>query len=123
MARTVVSSTRRAAGVHELEFAATHMPKDPWADIQLDVEFTDPDGAVRAVPAFWAGGRSWRVRYSSRVPGTHGFRTAVRSTTDAGLDGYEGEITIAGYTGGNALLLHGAPTVAPDRRHLMHEDG
>jgi hypothetical protein len=114
---------RTRLGVHELEFIAAREPEDPWAAIRLDVEFVDPDGAARVVPAFWAGGRSWRARYSSRIPGIHGYRTIVRADEETGLDGHSGEVTITGAPSGNRLLLHGAPTVAPDGRHLMHEDG
>lgn len=121
----MTAATARATltGVHELELVASREPADPWAEIELDVELTDPDGTVRVVPAFWAGGRSWRVRYSSRLAGTHSYRTVVRAGEDTGLEGREGVLTIAGYQGPNPLLLHGAPTVAPDGRHLMHADG
>lgn len=112
-----------AVSVYEVEFLAGAEPEDPWAEIALDVEFTDPDGAARVVPAYWAGGRSWRVRYSSRLPGAHAYRTIVRANQETGLENRSGSVMVAAYQGGNPLLLHGAPTVAPDARHLMHEDG
>ena len=118
-----MSLARSRLGVHELEFIAAREPEDPWAMIRLDVEFVDPDGGVRLVPAFWAGGRSWRVRYSSRLPGAHRYRTLVDSEIETGLDDRSGSLTIAPEATGNRLLLHGAPTVASDERHLMHEDG
>jgi hypothetical protein len=118
-----MSHARSRLGVHELEFTAVREPEDPWTAIRLDVEFVDPDGGVRLVPAFWAGGRTWRVRYSSRLPGVHRYRTLVEAEIDTGLEDRSGELTIAGLATRNRLLLHGAPTVAPDERHLMHEDG
>jgi hypothetical protein len=112
-----------ATGVYELEFLAARDSPDPWATTDVAVEFVDPDGQLLRVPAYWAGGRAWRVRYSSPVPGAHGWRTVVRSAEETGLEEREGTLQVDAYRGGNKLLLHGAPTVAPDRRHLVHADG
>jgi hypothetical protein len=110
--------------VADLTFTAQREPgADPWAEIEFDVEFTDPDGATKVVPGFWAGGRSWRVRYSSEVEGEHRFRTVVRAGEESGLEGGEGAIEVTGYLGSNPLLLHGGIEIAPDGRHLMHADG
>jgi hypothetical protein len=107
--------------VCEIEFLASCDFNDPWAEIELDVEFTDPDGDARLVPAFWAGGRAWCVRYSSLIEGVHRYRSIVRGP-ETGLEGIEGEITVTRYAGSNPLLLHGAPTVGADGRHLAHAD-
>ena len=116
------SVARNAVAELELLAAGDPMP-DPWASIELDVEFTDPDGAVKTVPAFWAGGRSWRVRYSSPLAGEHRYRTIVRAAEETGLEGSEGKLQVGGYVGSNPLLLHGGVTLAPDARHLAHADG
>ena len=47
---------------------------DPFNTVTLDVEFTTPDGTRLRVPAFWDGGKAWRVRYSSRQQGTHHYQ-------------------------------------------------
>jgi hypothetical protein len=112
--------------VAEIEFVAAVDHADPWRELELDVEFTDPDGRTRRVPAFWDGGRVWRVRYSSPIEGTHRYRTIVGgsgASKPTGLDGLEGEVRIVGYTGTNPLLAHGGPRVAADGRHLAHADG
>src|SRR4051812_40530142 len=59
----------------ELSFSAARAHADPFNDLQLDVNFTDPNGTVRKVPAFWAGGAQWKVRYSAAVPGVHHWRS------------------------------------------------
>jgi hypothetical protein len=109
--------------VCELELTAARDHDDPWSEIDLDVEFTDPDGRMLTVPAYWAGGRTWRVRYSSPTAGAHRYRSVVRADGETGLEGFDGEVTVTGYDGANPLLLHGAPRVADDRRHLAHADG
>lgn len=111
--------------VAEFEFVADRrLPDiDLWSEIDVDVEFIDPDGETKLVPAFWAGGRSWRVRFSTPAEGELRFRTVVRSSDETGLEGKEGTFKVGGYSGPNPLLLHGGITVAPDKRHLMHADG
>ena len=47
-------------------------------EIELDVVFTDPQGTQKTVPAFWAGGDQWKVRYASPILGTHRYRTQVQ---------------------------------------------
>jgi hypothetical protein len=109
--------------VCEVEFTAATTPADPWSAIDLDIDVTDPDGVVHTVPAFWAGGRSWVLRYSSPLAGEHRYVARVSRGTDAGLDGASGSITIAGYRGANPLLRRGGPRVSDDATHLSHGDG
>lgn len=120
-----LSGTKRVQRntVCELEFASRRDCQDPWAEIELDFEFTDPDGARRVVPAYWSGGRTWRVRYSSPTEGSHNYRAIVRGPAGTGLDEFVGEVDVIGYDGTNPLYLHGPVTVADDGRHLAHADG
>ena len=39
--------------VCELELTAARDHDDPWSEIELDVEFSDPDGRMLTVPAYW----------------------------------------------------------------------
>src|SRR5580700_8732429 len=45
--------------------------KDPFNEVDVDVVFTREDGQQWRVPAFWAGGNEWRVRFSPPVPGDY----------------------------------------------------
>jgi len=74
----------------EITFTAAASYTHPFHEIMLDVLFTDPEGVGRRVPAFWAGGDTWRVRYASPLPGTHTFHTECNVTADSGLHGAEG---------------------------------
>ena len=115
--------TAEANRVVELMFTAQKKHDDPFNTIELDVTFTAPDGKTVAVPAFWAGGDVWRVRYASPQVGTHTYRTQCSDSTDAGLHGCEGKVTIRPYEGENPLYKHGPIRVADDHRHFMHADG
>lgn len=107
----------------EFRFESAKTYQDPFNELTLDVVFTDPAGAQRRVPAFWAGGQSWKVRYSSRLTGNHRFQTECSDSSNTGLHGVRGELTVTPYTGKNPLLLHGAIQVAQDRHHFAHADG
>ncbi|MEW6752708.1 MAG: DUF4038 domain-containing protein [Candidatus Latescibacterota bacterium] len=107
----------------ELGFTASRTHADPFNQAELDVAFTAPDGTELRVPAFWAGGDQWRVRYSSGTLGRHAFRTVCSAADDPGLHGITGDLQVIPYTGDNPLFRHGPVRVAPDRRHLAHADG
>lgn len=107
----------------EVSFESPKAYADPFGGVTLDAVFTTPDGRLLRVPAFWAGGNAWRVRYSSPLTGTHRFRTECNDTANPALHGVTGEIEVKPYTGTNALFRHGAVRVAEDRRHFAHADG
>ena len=107
----------------ERAFTAQRGYADAFNEVVLDVIFTDPAGKEFRVPAFWAGGKTWKVRYASPLTGTHRFRTVCSPATDAGLHGVTGVVTIAPYTGKNPLYAHGPIQVAADKRHFEHADG
>ena len=89
----------------------------------VDFIFTEPDGHELVVPAFWAGGSDWKVRYTSRKLGTHQYRAAVDDPDEEKLRAATGEVEVVPYRGSNPLFARGALRVAADRRHFMHEDG
>jgi len=93
---------------------------NPFADVDLDVLVRDPDGAEVRVPAFWAGGRIWRVRFAPAKTGTHAWRTI---SSDSSLHNRQGAINAKPYTGANPLFQHGPIRVAADHRHFQHSDG
>ena len=109
--------------VVEITFDAAKRHLDPFLKVALDVVFTDPGGAQRTVPAFWAGGNQWKVRYASPLVGAHRYRSQSSEVGDAGLHGVEGRVEITPYTGSNPLYRHGPIRVAPDKRHFEYVDG
>jgi hypothetical protein len=106
----------------EITFTAAQAHADPFNGVTLDVAFTGPDAVERLVPAFWAGGKTWKVRYSSGVVGRHAWRSRC-NVADAGLDGVTGTLTIEKYAGDNPLYARGPVRVAVDKRHMAYADG
>ena len=107
----------------EWSFTSRGTCDDPFNDVELDVVFTGPDGEERTVPAFWAGGRTWKVRYASPEAGRHAWRSVCSDTSDTGLHGREGELEVVPYEGGNPLWRHGPLRRSSDGRYLEHADG
>jgi hypothetical protein len=96
---------------------------DPFNEVEVTVEFTDPDGGMLKVPAFWAGGQEWRVRYASGVPGRHRYRWLCSDTAAAGLHGKEGSVELAPVAAAGVLEQHGRLRVGENKRHLEFGDG
>lgn len=96
---------------------------DPWTDVSLDVEVTDPTGTRQLIPAYWAAGQTWKVRYAAAVPGRHAFRTICSDPSNPDLHGQTGTIDVAAYEGDNPLYRHGPIRAATDQRHFEHADG
>ncbi len=96
---------------------------DPFNEIEVDVIVTGPDGGVQRVPAYWAGGQAWHVRYSSQQVGLHTWRSECSDESNEGLHGIEGEIEVAPYLGSNHLMARGPVGVFHTGRYLEHADG
>jgi len=107
----------------ELTLRANRSYADPFNDVSLDVQFIDPRGRELWVPAFWAGGNLWKVRYASPVVGTHIFRSECSEPRDKGLYGIAGKVEVRPYQGKNLFYTHGPIRVAADHRHFEHADG
>src|SRR5208337_1887349 len=107
----------------EVAFTSAGSYSDPFNEVTLNVVFVDPQGRELRVPAFWAGGKIWKVRYASPIVGTHSYRTECSATGDRGLNGVKGQIQVRPYTGVNPLYRHGPLRVAQNRRFLEQRDG
>jgi len=116
-------SVVEANRVAELTFTAEHQSADPFNTIDLDVSFTAPSGKVVRVPAFWAGGKTWRARYASPEIGVHTYVTTSTARAEQGLHQVTGKVEVVPYKGDNPLYRHGPIRVARDRRHFEHADG
>lgn len=107
----------------EITFKSSRDYANPFHEVIVDVVFIEPNGKSRRVPAFWAGGRTWKVRYASDQVGRHTWQSQCKEPADAGLDKVTGSIDIRPYEGDNPLYLHGPIRVARDQRHFEHADG
>ncbi|MEZ5702797.1 MAG: DUF5060 domain-containing protein [Burkholderiaceae bacterium] len=98
-----------ARQVIEVEFQSARRYGNPALDVVLDVCFTQPNGAQRTVPAFWAGGEVWKVRYASASLGTHPYTTDCSDTDNPGLHRLQGTIQVVAYDGDNPCCAMARP--------------
>src|SRR5437868_9326707 len=122
-AASATSMTAQANVPLEISFSAALPHADAFNEVELDVTFTDPNGTALKVPAFWAGGTQWKVRYASALQGIHRWRSACNNPNDRGLHGLQGTVEVTAFTGENPLFRHGPLRVSADKRHLQHIDG
>ncbi len=120
--------TKNANSIHqnqtaEWSFTSSKAYKDPFNEVELSVRFTLENGAEQLVPAFWAGGKNWRVRFASPLTGKYHFLTVCTDPSDSGLHGQAGDFQVKRYTGSNPLFCHGPIRVAADKRYFEHADG
>lgn len=110
--------------VAEWGFRSQVVREDPWGEISLIVVITSPTGREWRVPAFWAGGQEWRVRFSPQEPGEYSFRTECSDKNDLGLHGQSGTLEVRPFDGStNPLLAHGPVRPSRRGRYFEHEDG
>jgi len=96
---------------------------DPFNDLELDAVITGPDGQTWQVPAYWSGGREWRIRFAPPQPGAYRVATVCTQASDPDLHGQTALLEAQPYTGSNQLRVHGRLRVAATRRTLEHADG
>jgi len=106
-----------------LVLASARPHAHPGTDVTLDALFTGPDGATLALPGFWDGGNTWKVRFAPTQVGRWTYRITCSDPADRGLHGVTGTLRCRPYTGSLAIYRHGFLRVADDRRHFAHADG
>ncbi|MBN1350902.1 DUF4038 domain-containing protein [candidate division KSB1 bacterium] len=107
----------------EWVFRSAKRYADPFNDVEINVTLITPSGVKLQIPAFWAGGNQWYVRFASGEIGKHRFETQCSDSSNQDLHGRTGEFEVVPYTGANPLFQHGLLNIAPDKRHLQHRDG
>lgn len=108
----------------ELELRAAQDHADPYTGVDVDVEFTHPDGTVLTRPGFFDGDGRWGVRFAPPRAGTWTWRSTP-TVPDAGLTG-GGTVEVSPPTDdatATAFERHGFWRMSDAGRHLVHADG
>jgi hypothetical protein len=103
--------------------AAREYP-NPYTDVEVWVELAHSSGATICRPAFWDGGRMWRVRFASPLAEGHWLWRSFSSIEDAGLAGQSGQLVCAAAPrDGTRFEQRGFWRMSPGGRNLIHADG
>jgi hypothetical protein len=119
-ATSVVASTNQWA-IYELEFTAGQQYS--WQEFPLQVTFEHSSGTQLTLDGYWAGGQTWRVRFTPTRPGVWEWRT---TSPDAALNNQTGSLEAVAPT---FDLISANPnyrghlSVSPNGRHLVYADG
>jgi hypothetical protein len=116
------TSSARIRQWREVEIALTGPTlANPYLELDVVVDFVHESGETLTRPAFWDGGRSWRVRFAStRADGS--WTWSVRG--DVEVSPASGRLTaMPAEPGGHPAYEHGFVTVAPQARAGRHADG
>lgn len=113
--------------VLEIPFEAAADYSGSGADaVRMDVTFI-PDRPSEegtpglTVPAFWDGGRCFKVRFAPTATGRWSWRSSCAE--DKALDGLRGRFTCIPYSGELDLYRHGFVKAEAGTKHLQHADG
>eukprot|EP01043_Picozoa_sp_COSAG02_P013134 COSAG02_NODE_521_length_20750_cov_10.721079_5_plen_351_part_00 len=91
--------------------------------VQLNATFSTHGKISLTTPAFWDGGKEWKVRFAPPAAGTWRWRTTCSDSANEGLHGQSGEFSVANYRGTNPLFKHGFLQPHKSGRYLEHADG
>jgi hypothetical protein len=108
--------------VFETSFSSGRPYDNAFLDLQVDVVFRRGDDRW-TVPAFWAGGDTWSVRFAPPMQGVYSFQVECSDPANAPLREAAGTLRVMPSTGENPMLEHGFLRVAADKRHFEHADG
>jgi len=124
---TLAQLSARAADIQQWEVFETSCDSkktyaNPFIDVEVNVFFRSGDKQW-VVPAFWAGGSTWTVRFAPPVQGEYKFHVESSDPANADLNGHQQTLRVTAYTGDNPLRKHGFLRVSNDKRHFEHADG
>jgi len=105
---------------YELRFRAGKSGRQAYWDTDLWVTFEGPEGRSHRVAGFWAGGRTWKVRFAPPQVGLWSWRSQCN---DRAMHGLDGGFECTGSRSGVPGRRHGPLQVSEDGRYLVHADG
>jgi len=108
--------------VFETSYTTTKHYSNPFTDVEVDVIFQHGNQQWR-VPAFWAGGAEWTVRFAPPFAGEYQYHIECTDKTNLDLNGQGRTLSASKYDGKSPMLLHGFVKVSADQRHFEHADG
>jgi len=108
--------------VFETSYKTAKAYTNAFMDVEVDVVFKQGEKQWK-VPAFWAGGDTWKVRFAPPAQGDYTYRVECTDKANAELNGKEQTLQVTAYKGKNPLLQHGFIQVSADKRRFEQADG
>ena len=87
--------------VAEWNYVSGQDREDPFNELELDVSIQHAGGDSWRVPAYWAGGQEWRVRFTPPKPGAYEATTVCSDKADLDLHGVTATVEVSGNESSN----------------------
>jgi hypothetical protein len=108
----------------EITLAAEGDYSNPYTEVEVWAEFMHTSGVKLVRPAFWDGGRAWKVRFASTLDEGTWTWQSFSSVEDTGLAGQSGQLEVEGGPAtDNRFYRSGFWRMSPGKRNLVHADG
>ena len=108
--------------VFETSFESSKEYDNPFVEVEVDVLFSKGEQEWK-IPAFWDGGKTWKVRFAAPEKGTYTYHSVATDKSNKGLNFVKKTLTVADYTGDKLLYKHGKLRVTKDHRYFEFSDG
>ena len=110
-------------GVTEIDFESDRLYTNGFNDIDLDVVLKHTNGTELTVPAFWNGGKKWKVRFSPSLTGEWTYTSFCSDEANTGMHQKTGQVSISAYQGELEIYKHGFIKTTPGKRYFTYADG
>jgi Protein of unknown function (DUF4038)/Domain of unknown function (DUF5060) len=108
----------------EITLKAERDYPSPYTNLEVWADFSHDMGVSLRRPAFWDGGRTWKIRFASTIPTGHWTWRSFSSVEDNGLAEQSGKLVCAaGPSSDHRFERRGFWRVSPGSRNLIHADG
>jgi hypothetical protein len=107
----------------EIALSSTVSYADPFQDVDVTATFTKPGSEPIVRPAFWDGGRTWKVRFAPPQTGVWTMTTSATDAGNRGLNHVSGTVQCRRYSGNLNIYKHGFLKVSSNGRYLVYADG
>jgi Domain of unknown function (DUF5060)/Protein of unknown function (DUF4038) len=108
----------------EITLTAERDYSDPYTDIEVWAEFAHETGVTLRRPAFWDGGRAWKIRFASPFAQKRWTWRSFSWVADIGLAGQSGELVCeAGPPTDHRFERRGFWRMSAGGRNVIHADG
>ena len=95
----------------------------PFQDVDVTATFTGPGDQTISRPAFWDGGRTWKIRFAPPQPGLWTMATSATDAANRGLNHVRKTVQCGPYTGELLIYKHGFLKASGNGRYLTYADG
>jgi len=96
---------------------------NPYCDVSVYVVYNGPSNRLIRGYGFWDSGNNYKIRAMFPVSGKWSWKTTSSDSTNSGLHGQHGTVTVIPYSGNDHLYRKGYLKVSNNKRYLVYNDG